>query len=139
MILYRSARYQGYPLIENLMEKLDQKGIPYQWITEDNETKATFQWQDESVKISTVHSAKGMDAPVVIILGAESFKSSEDDLEDEEKLLYVALTRAREFLVVLYTGDGDLIPKLEEAMKLYKRFYKHIIALEEHAKRSFLS
>ena len=138
MILYRWAIQKGYPVIQNLVAKLEQKGIRNQWITEDNEKKATFEWGEESVKISTIHSAKGMDAPVVIILGAETFKQNDDNFDDEEKLLYVALTRAREFLAVLYTGNSGMIPKLTGAMKDYKKFRKQIVELEKIANKDFV-
>ncbi|RPJ75696.1 MAG: hypothetical protein EHM20_08520 [Alphaproteobacteria bacterium] len=138
MILYRWATHKGYPLIQNLVAKLNQKGICNQWITEDNEKKATFEWGEESVKISTVHSAKGMDAPVVIILGAEAFRQNDDNFDDEEKLLYVALTRAREFLVVLHTGNSGMVPKLTDAMKDYKKYRKQIVELEKLANENFV-
>jgi len=138
MILYRWATQKGYPVIQDLVAKLNQKGIRNQWITEDNEKKATFEWGEESVKISTVHSAKGMDAPVVIILGVDTFRQKDDNFDDEEKLLYVALTRAREFLAVLYTGDSGMIPKLTDAMKDYKKFRKQIVELEKLANKNFV-
>jgi superfamily I DNA/RNA helicase len=138
MILYRWATQKGYPVIQELVAKLNQKGIRNQWITEDNEKKATFEWGEESVKISTVHSAKGMDAPVVIILGAETFRQNDDNFDDEEKLLYVALTRAREFLAVLYSGNSGMIPKLNDAMKDYKKFRKQIVELEKLANKNFV-
>lgn len=138
MILYRWATYKGYPVIQNLVAKLNQKGIRNQWITEDNEKKATFEWGEESVKISTVHSAKGMDAPVVIILGAETFRQDDDDFDAEEKLMYVALTRSREFLVVLYTGHNGMVPKLTDAMSDYKKFRRQIVELENFANRDFV-
>ena len=138
MILYRWVTYKGYPVISNLIARLGQKNIPWQWITEDNEHKATFDWGDESVKISTIHSAKGMDAPVVIILGAETFRNSDDNSDDEEKLLYVALTRAREFLAILYTGNAGMIPKLTNAMVDYKKYRRQVLKLEEAANKNFL-
>ena len=141
MILYRRTNVKGYPLIPRLLKRLDHKGLPYQWITEDNQMKATFRWADDSVKISTVHSAKGMDAPVVIILSAETFisKNGQSDEQDEEKLMYVALTRAREFLAVLYTGNSGMVPRLEDAMRFYKKYRSHILELEEEANRDLFS
>ena len=134
MILYRWSHYKGYPVVENLIARLQEKGVPYQWITEDNVKKATFDWAEESVKISTVHSAKGMDAPVVIILGAEAFRERADNMNDEEKLLYVALTRAREFLVILYSGATPMIERLEKAMSVYRKYRSKILFLEKKAR-----
>lgn len=136
MVLYRWANVRGAPLLQPLLSRLDEVKIPYQWITEDNTKKATFQWAEESVKISTVHSAKGMDAPAVILIGAETFLSKDSSsLDDEEKLMYVALTRAREILTVLYTHEDGLVPRLQSAMELYKKYRKRILAAENQANR----
>ena len=114
--------------------RLDREGIANDWISADPHAKRTFDWNANTVKISTVHSAKGMDSPVVIVLGAETFRPdlSEDDY-DETKLMYVALTRAREFLVVLYTGNEGLVPQLLYCQEQYTQQRDEIIDLEEEA------
>ncbi len=61
----------------------------------------------EQVKLMTVHSAKGLEFPCVYIIGLEdklfpsarSMKSVQD-LEEERRLFYVAVTRAKEKLVL---------------------------------------
>ncbi len=68
------------------------------------------------VKICTFHSAKGLEFQVVFICGLEKFKvdepvdtQSEDFqelLDQERKLLYVGMTRARERLYITYSGAG---------------------------------
>ena len=68
--------------------------------------------KDDSVVISTVHSAKGLESDTVIVLLRE-FPSfwcrAEDDFEEERRCLYVALTRARNSLILTAKNrDGDL-------------------------------
>jgi len=62
-------------------------------------------WEDEedTVNLMTIHSAKGLEFPVVFVVGMEEgllpHASSLDhpkELEEERRLFYVALTRARE-------------------------------------------
>ncbi len=58
----------------------------------------------EGVNLLTIHGAKGLEAPVVILAGAEEgllpFNLLPDsDLSEEKRLLYVALTRAKEGVV----------------------------------------
>ncbi len=60
---------------------------------------------EDSVVLMTVHSAKGLEFPVVFISGMEEelfpgLKSFDDDeeLEEERRLCYVAITRAKEKL-----------------------------------------
>jgi superfamily I DNA/RNA helicase len=77
-----------------------------------------------------------MDAPAVILIGAETFLSKDPaSQDDEEKLMYVALTRAREILTVLYTHEDGLVPRLQSAMELYKKYRKRILAAENEANR----
>ena len=58
---------------------------------------------EDAVNLMTIHSAKGLEFPVVLIVGLEEgvlpHASALDDaaeLEEERRLFYVALTRARE-------------------------------------------
>lgn len=134
LMLYRHKNVRKFPLVERLQMCLKREGIANNWISADPDAKRTFDWNANTVKISTVHSAKGMDSPVVIILGAETFGPvlSEDDY-DETKLMYVALTRAREFLVVLYTGNEGLVPQLLYCQEQYAQHRDEIIGLEEEA------
>jgi DNA helicase II / ATP-dependent DNA helicase PcrA len=64
---------------------------------------------DDALVISTVHSAKGKEWDAVFVIWAVDgwFPSSrslgdEDQLEEERRLMYVAMTRARNHLAVTY-------------------------------------
>lgn len=66
-------------------------------------------WGKDTIKLMTVHSAKGLEFPVVFIVDiAEDIlpmtkkMSSQKDLEEERRLCYVALTRAQKKLYLLY-------------------------------------
>jgi DNA helicase-2/ATP-dependent DNA helicase PcrA len=61
------------------------------------------------VRLITVHSAKGLEFPVVFLVGMvegtfpmNRSLSTEEELEEERRLCYVALTRAQERLFVTY-------------------------------------
>ena len=65
----------------------------------------------DCLTLSTVHSAKGLEWPVVVIIWVMEgyFPSAraygrEDDLEEERRLLYVAATRSRDELFLCYPG-----------------------------------
>jgi len=64
---------------------------------------------DDQIVLMTIHSAKGLEFPVVMIVGAEEglfphqrSLSDDDELEEERRLAYVAITRAREKLYICH-------------------------------------
>ena len=68
--------------------------------------------EDEFVVLMTVHSSKGLEFPVVFITGLEeqifphiNSMESEKDLEEERRLAYVAITRAKERLYLTRTRE----------------------------------
>lgn len=68
----------------------------------------------ESVSLMTVHSAKGLEFPVVFIAAFEEgvFPSAmsiqEGNIEEERRLCYVAITRAKEKLYITHTQSRTL-------------------------------
>lgn len=64
-------------------------------------------FESKKVKLMTVHAAKGLEAPYVIIAGLEDdlFPSRRSDIEEERRLFYVAVTRAKERLTLLFAID----------------------------------
>jgi DNA helicase-2/ATP-dependent DNA helicase PcrA len=64
-------------------------------------------FENKTVKLMTVHAAKGLEAPYVIIAGLEDdlFPSRRSDIEEERRLFYVAATRAKERLTLLFAID----------------------------------
>ena len=75
------------------------------------------------VTLATIHSAKGLEFKVVFLVGLDEgiFPSSrsideKDKLEEERRLLYVAITRARERLYVLRAKNRFKFGKEEACM-----------------------
>ncbi len=67
------------------------------------------QADEDGVQLMTLHSAKGLEFPLVFLVGVEegvfpSSKSTEEQgrLEEERRLAYVGITRARQKLVLTY-------------------------------------
>ncbi len=67
--------------------------------------------EDNKVALMTVHSAKGLEFPYVFVAGMEenlfpslSMLSSKQNVEEERRLFYVAVTRAEKALALSFAG-----------------------------------
>ena len=67
---------------------------------------------DEAITISTIHSAKGLEWDSVFIIGAVDGRfpsaysfNSEEEMDEELRLMYVATTRAKNNLYITYPVD----------------------------------
>lgn len=68
--------------------------------------------KDEYLTLSTIHSAKGLEWKTVFIIGAVDGRfpsvysfNSEEELDEELRLMYVAATRAKTYLYITYPID----------------------------------
>lgn len=95
-----------------------------------------------SVVLMTLHSAKGLEFPVVFIPGAEeglfpsymSLSEGEDKLEEERRLCYVGITRAREKLYMLYANQRTLFGHTQ--YNLPSRFIRELGGVFEKPKKT---
>ena len=67
---------------------------------------------DHAVRMMTMHASKGLEFPVVFLVGAEETifpharsMETDEDVEEERNLCYVAITRAREKLHISYCAE----------------------------------
>ena len=93
-VLYRS-NWMG----EKLCNAFKAAAIPVQWLN-TKDSKKQLCSSDGRIKLMTMHSSKGLEFPLVIIAGVGSMPGKHADQATEAKLLYVAMTRATEKLLV---------------------------------------
>jgi len=78
----------------------------------------------DAVVLMTLHSAKGLEFPVVFLSGLEDglfpgqrSMASEDDLAEERRLCYVGITRARARLFMTFAGQRTLFGQTQYQKK----------------------
>lgn len=119
-----------YPTVVNLLEYLE-------LMLEAGDNPAQSEIEDvDTVNLLTVHAAKGMEYPVVFIVNAvsdrfpsrnksdtieipdtlikESLPTGDEHIQEERRLFYVAMTRAKKYLYITlannYGGKRDKTP-----------------------------
>ena len=105
--------YRHYATGRLMEQMLTRRGIPREW--QQGGSKSFTPMQD-SVKIVTMHSSKGLEFPLVCIPGVGTDSPSATGIEDEARLLYVAMTRATDELIMTYGQPSPLLEKMEKAM-----------------------
>ncbi|MBO7376795.1 MAG: UvrD-helicase domain-containing protein [Clostridia bacterium] len=103
------------------MERTDEPTLP--GFLEENALVADVDKYDEEADaavLMTVHSAKGLEFPVVILCGMEDglfpslrMDAGDDEIEEERRLCYVALTRARDELYIFHAAQRTIYGKTE--------------------------
>lgn len=85
----------------------------------------------DAVSLLTFHASKGLEFPVVFIAGAEEgitpVLRKDTDMEEERRLFYVALTRAKDVLFITHAARRKNYNETEE--KALSAFVKEIPAL----------
>jgi len=74
-----------------------------------------YDTESDAVVLMTIHSAKGLEFPVVFIAGMEEdifpssrSKDTPEELSEERRLAYVAITRAKEKLYLTYAASRTM-------------------------------
>ena len=96
-----ATRFQGLSLDDRIVEFLNEASLRFDSDLIDP--------RGEYVKLLTIHASKGLEFPAVFVCGVEEgllpvpeALSSDDVIDEERRLLYVAMTRTREFLVLTH-------------------------------------
>jgi hypothetical protein len=115
MLLYASSRHPSAPgesVPEFLRDCLEGNGILVNWASRNAQSKSAWDITTDSVSLSTIHSMKGLDAMAVFVWGLDALEASRIPQDKQRTLAYVACTRARRHLEILYCDQTPLIRDL---------------------------
>ena len=109
-VLYRH-NWQG----EQLRDVLTSANIACR-LADDNGGKHALFLVKDAVKLVSMHSSKGLEFPLVIIPGLGHLPRASDDESAEARLLYVAMTRATERLLLLHHADSVFSKRIRDSI-----------------------
>jgi hypothetical protein len=109
-ILYRS-KFMG----EQICRQFEQAQLPIEWISRDSDSRH-YDADAPSVKLITMHSSKGLEFPVVFVPGVGFLPNPQSTPTAEARLLYVAMTRALDRLVMTCDRNSAFTAKIEKAL-----------------------
>ena len=100
--------------VNRLRAMLDAHHIPYYWVNKDPASRRAMP-DDDSVRLLTVHAAKGLEFPVVFLFGLEALKIDGVDASTAtrfNRIAYVGMTRAEDLLTITYTRPNRMLQQL---------------------------
>jgi len=115
----------GSPLPDRLQSFLENIAL-------DQEQKEEKEEHSDAVTLITMHSCKGLEFPHVCIVGLEdgllphSRSKVEGTLDEERRLFYVAVTRAKDELYLSYPLIRITPGNLGDALQQPSRFLKEV-------------
>ncbi|MDB5744675.1 MAG: hypothetical protein JWR68_2990 [Polaromonas sp.] len=73
----------------------------------------SFHPNENTIKVLTMHASKGLEFPVVALVGVGRMPAAGEDERDEARLFYVGATRAMHKLMVTASGSANFGKRLE--------------------------
>jgi len=106
-------------LMRPIEQALAQRRIPVQSMAA--QAFRHFDWAAHSVKLLTLHSAKGLEFPLVFVAGLQAMPLRDETLDEAVRLLYVAMTRATSALVLSAHGESAVVERVQESLAVVAR------------------
>jgi hypothetical protein len=97
--------------IEQCAAALQRRRLPYQV----RRSAGSYDPTGDTIKVMTMHVSKGLEFPVVALVGVGGMPGAKHEESDEARLFYVAATRATHALYITLSGDGEFGRRLPNA------------------------
>jgi hypothetical protein len=92
----------------------------------------SFDWHTPSVKLLTMHSAKGLEFPHVFVVGLQTMPMRDETIDEAVRLLYVAMTRSTHTLVLSTHGDSAVTRRVRAALATLQGPPSHLAKVAMH-------
>lgn len=99
--------------VDRMREGLAQKGIAVDADQFNDRRSKVFDAAEEAVKVLTIHSSKGLEFNSVAIPDLGCMPYAKTTPEEEARLLYVALTRSTESMLLTYHSESSFTKQCE--------------------------
>jgi hypothetical protein len=109
-VLYRD-RFMG----NQIANQLQQAQLPVEWLNRNSDSRH-YHPADPSVKLMTMHASKGLEFPVVFVLGLGFMPNPHVTAQEDARLLYVAMTRAVDQLIMSGDRASSFVRRLERVL-----------------------
>ncbi|MTJ14787.1 AAA family ATPase [Anabaena sp. UHCC 0187] len=109
-IIYR-VKFMG----DRLCQDFQRMHIPIEWVNANNDSR-NYNPDEQSIKLITMHSSKGLEFPIVCIPGVGYMPNENQELAEETRLMYVAMTRAMEQLIITCHRSSEFTNRIESAL-----------------------
>jgi len=118
-IVYKYVSHREAAAFHLLIQEMEVKGMKPYWITENAETKRTYDSQRPGVRIVTALSSLGLEFKAVLLLWVDQFWGCCDrdvaKAESDRRQLYVAMTRAQDELHLFAGEQTRIVKELRES------------------------
>ena len=107
--------YRSYFMGNCIFQDFQKMHIPIEWVNANNNSR-NYNPAQESIKLITMHSSKGLEFPIVLIPGLGYMPNENQELGEEARLIYVAMTRAMEQLIITCHRSSEFTNRIESAL-----------------------
>lgn len=117
-ILYRVKDNYHTSYVDAIRRALSEAGMPYDRIAENTDGPQPSDRARDAIKLSGIAEAKALECRAVFVVNVDSMPFPLEESEEKEvSLLYIAMTRALDWLFLSYSGESKFTAYLDEVLE----------------------
>lgn len=115
-IVYPRSTEHDKNIIRWIVSSIKENNVDCVWLSENREARRKV--RDPGVKIQTIASSKGLQYRAVLLIFSDLIPMNnlgQTQVENDKKLMYVALTRPEDFLLISYSQISQFITTMKDS------------------------